>query len=1398
MIHSSFRSRGTWRIRPFLLLVFLLALIAPLEEVAAGERIILFGQVTDESGAAIKGATVVARAERSVHQRAVDELAGEAHQVVAEDVTNDHGTYFLRVDRGAYEVEATADGKASRHIHLMPVAETFQLPPVALPRAGTFQVRVRAADGQPAVGAYVAGLSDDGTRGQSQWHGRTARVHTDETGAATLSVDRGGPEGSKLNLRVVADDGSFFYQDGLEGDSADVMLDSGTEWTVRVEDPRGNALSGVVAHLTQSRIPAARTGDDGTFRVRLPQEPPVTLRLTHDGGHSLRTAVADDPDDETKRHVVTLEDPQIVSGRVLDSLSGRGVVGAVVWPYGRPYDFVQTDRSGGFQMPPRVGSSRFQAAAQGYGEGNVDLRRLTEPAEPVIRLAPATGLTGRVVDPYGQGIAGVDLVAVVLPGPGQPWRNRRNQAAPGRTAEDGSFTLGRLFPESDYELQATRTGFARVRQRVQTLRPPEVAEVELTMEPGIQAMGLVVDEADQPLAGATVELHPSPPDPSRTGRYYFQQTPDVPSGTSSENGEFLVADVARGTYRIEVNRPGFARAVVPGVELTDDQVFEVATESENSTGSGEIRREADLGVIVLVPGVALEGVVVDAENRPIAGAKLLATPRTDVVVFRPRSQSERNQKTTDSEGRFRFVDLTPEERMDLDVSHDDHAGIRLAGVQPPTEEPLRIELKRTAVVRGRVVDESFAPVADVTVQTNFESTGAYHYSSSPAHDQTDARGVFELQQVSPGSLVLVVGEDLWKTDEPPRLDVEPGEVIEGVEIQVSRSILLSGTVRGPGGEPAAHAEITLAWTVGATGSSRSSRPADSEGRFRFGGVDEGKATLTARHPALGQAQKTVQIVAPGAEVDLVLGAGGEVVGRVLGPDGAPVEGASLTLQTDPEAIPGMPYVHNSTSELADSSGSFRFIGVVDGRYRLTADHPDYSQRQTEPFDVEGSVVEKQLELGRGALVTGRLMGLEFEQLGATQVWAYSGTGMRRQAVVRHDATYRMQGLAEGTWSFQAKTGDQTRSETLVLESGQTEASLDFDFSGGFDLSGRVRRDGEIVTAAQVMINSLDSPGQYSNAQVDFEGRFRLGGLEEGHYIFQIYSHDGFQYRRQIEVPYPGELEIDVRTSNVEGVVRSVDGSPLVGARIVARRADTDSTDAGELFARMADVHQVMADSSGAYRFANLPEGRWTFFSSHEGFAQSETTAQLAQGSDLLGIDFALEPVQGLWLNVVAPPGMNLPPTVMVAVLAPTGQFHYNLQASMDETGAAHLSSLPAGNWHLAVSVPGAAVAYLPVRAPDDRPTVSVVPEGKIRITSAELAGVGGIQQATVTRDDGLVHVPIFAANMFPGWPLMAGQSEIQALPPGTWTVEVALPDGRILRGTATVASGETVDLELAP
>ena len=59
----------------------------------------------------------------------------------------------------------------------------------------------------------------------------------------------------------------------------------------------------------------------------------------------------------------------------------------------------------------------------------------------------------------------------------------------------------------------------------------------------------------------------------------------------SEDAHRLVADVARDTYRIEVERPGYARTVVPGVELNDDLIFQVATDSGKARAAKALRDE---------------------------------------------------------------------------------------------------------------------------------------------------------------------------------------------------------------------------------------------------------------------------------------------------------------------------------------------------------------------------------------------------------------------------------------------------------------------------------------------------------------------------------------------------------------------------------------------------------------------------------------------------------------------------------------------------------------------------------------------------------------------------------------------------------------------------------------
>lgn len=1384
------------RLHQALRIVLLLATCAtfPLAVPAArAEPVSLLGRVTDEAGTPIEGATVLVRAARSNHQLAVDELAGSTPAVVADATSDVRGAYRLDVDPGAYELVVTAEGKAARRVELLPVAESFHLKPVALPEASTFRLRVLDAEGRPAPRVRVAAQADNGTGDETEWHALLHRLRSDDNGEVEMTLG----VGRKLDVRLVAEDGSFYYQDGLRGGSAEVELERGTEWVLRVEDPRGRALPGVIAHLSQAKIPVGMTDDNGEIRVRLASRPQVTLRLSHDDGYYLRTGVADDPSAETKRHVFTLDDPQIVSGRVVDSDSGDGIAGALVWPAGLTSQVVFTDRSGGFQLTPLPGFEWFQAAAAGYGESFVDLRQSEgSAAEAVIQLTPVTRLTGTVIDSTGRAVAGAEIEAVARLTRDQLWprRSRWGLQESGTSLDDGTFVIRRLHPEVTYEVIARRAGFAPARERVATVRPPEVAEVELTLEPGIRAVGRIVDEADLPIAGALVEILPPPPEPSAVS--FGLPEPDIVSGTSGEDGNFEVPDLGLGTYRIEVRRSGFSPTKVPGVEIAEDQVLQTVSDT------GETRLEADLGVIVLVPGVDLEGVVVDTTGRPVEGAELLATPLADrMSYFGPRRQDTLLQQTTNAEGQFRFVDLVAEAPVQLDIKHPVHADLRMSGVQPPTEKPLRIVMSRSATLRGRVVDESLAPVPGLTVQVQYVSTDGGNFGSRSGWGRTDERGAFEISGVTPTTLTVDVGDDTWQVDEPPRLELEPGQVVEGIEIRAARSRQITGTVSTPVGRPAPGCEVVLAWNhVQTKSQGYTSVRTEQDGSFRFGRVVPGESTVTAVHPDFGEVKETVQVTETGAHVDLVLGNAADLTGTVLTPDGEPAVGAVVSLHIAKDLTHGG-WSPSSRTVPVDADGGFRLPGVAEGTYLLAADHPKYAQQRTEPFDVTASSAPEQIiRLGRGIVIHGELLGLEFEQLSGVRISAYSTLGLSRQGVVRHDATYRIDAMSPGSWTLQAVAGQDSRTGQVELVEGETEATFDFDFGSGLELEGRVRLDDVPVSEAHVMLIDLEEPAQVQSTQTNFEGKFNLGGLKPGRNMVQIFSPQGFRHHQTIELPYPGPLDIHVRTSNVEGRVYSEDGTPLAGALIsatVSAQAPEGENGLDNLISATADGHHATTDAAGVYHLDRIPEGVWNVTARHDGFAQAETTLETVQGADLLGVDFSLRPVSGLWLDLQAAPGLALPPALQVAVLDPSGNLHSLVQVATGQ-GAAHLSSLPEGTWRLIVAGEGIASVYLTAKAPEERPVVPLMPEARLEIVLPEAGSSPIFLQAVVTRSDGFVHQPIFDGHLLPAWFLLPNQRQIRGLSQGTWTVESTLPDGTVLRGTATVQAGDVVTLELLP
>src|SRR5207302_1976629 len=103
----------------------------------------------------------------------------------------------------------------------------------------------------------------------------------------------------------------------------------------------------------------------------------------------------------------------------------------------------------------------------------------------------------------------------------------------------------------------------------------------------------------------------------------------------------------------------------------------------------------------------------------------------------------------------------------------------------------------------------------------------------------------------------------------------------------------------------------------------------SDGRYRVAGVVGGKLAVLARAQGFAEARSKVVTIAPGevaANVDIVLGAGTNVVGRVVDQHGAPIVGAEIV---------ATPELGVAIATTTDADGAYR-LGPLVGAIELRA------------------------------------------------------------------------------------------------------------------------------------------------------------------------------------------------------------------------------------------------------------------------------------------------------------------------------------------------------------------------------------------------------------------------------------------------------------------------------
>jgi hypothetical protein len=344
--------------------------------------------------------------------------------------------------------------------------------------------------------------------------------------------------------------------------------------------------------------------------------------------------------------------------------------------------------------------------------------------------------------------------------------------------------------------------------------------------------------------------------------------PDGPKrATTRKDGSFEVRSLNPGVYEVELAKQSgmnFGRAMVfmddgtSGSGNDDDIQFATVVAGEEATVD-----------IIQAPMATLEGRVV-AGGEPVEVVLVSLNEKGSFMPFGGK------QVETDRFGNYVFENVEPGEYEVSTLV----PGAALEEKQPVTLEPGRTSeadlVFGGATLIGRVVDKQSGEGArDVTIvlspiedsspepqeqgQATFEVVmvsrggggggGGMSMSfggGSQSKVRTDANGDFEVRWLKPGKYSIETLGGAYVNGEAGPIEVEDGESLDDVLIEVDRGATITGVVvSGATGEPLSGAPVSL-------GSSGSREMTMTEGgRFTFEGLDAGDYTIEVMGSGFG-------------------------------------------------------------------------------------------------------------------------------------------------------------------------------------------------------------------------------------------------------------------------------------------------------------------------------------------------------------------------------------------------------------------------------------------------------------------------------------------------------------------------------------------------------------------
>lgn len=1023
-----------------------------------------------------------------------------------------------------------------------------------------------------------------------------------------------------------------------------------------------------------------------------------------------------------------------------------------------------------------------------------------------------------------------------LPGPNELLRTK--------TRADGGFTFEKVTNFEEWTLRAKA--------------PPPLADAELAginvveakqtdlgavyLAPAFGVPGVVVDEKDTPIAGATVRAvrvraESKTFDLLRLIRELPARPVAVDSATSGADGKFEMRKLPPGRYDFLVEKAGYQLKLQSGEIVTPD--------AKNRPLK-----------LVIVRGFQLDGTVVREGGGPVNGIP--------VVAFKsPDDPSEFNTidkcfATTDEKGAFK-IDGLGAGRFIVAVTPEGEPAVAVPEVNVPTKKPLEIVLKGDCWLEGTITGDADKPVPDAQIYAiNVDSK-----TPNVGNTKTDADGHYVIRGLRSGPLQLFLVQAEGYGNYPGDVSaLMRGRGASDIKLVPGRnqkdvSLAKGGVVRGivkekDGDAPIASARVELATPLAFLGGNRGTNTGP-DGKFELTGVPKGSAVLMVSKDGWFQPgispQSVMMLLASrmqggketgkdtGKGATIVISEPGEVIERtielshgstlsgiVMTPDGQPVAGAQVSIEME-DAMGGMGRMLGGLfptpdPRLTDAQGHYEIPGPPPGQKGCVAARaPGYLDGKSEmqtcaPGDTKTGV---DVKLRVGATISGKVkddQGLPIE--GALVRWTPLGDDtndwqtqwrLRNATPSITDSKGEFRAVNVETGTLVVQVVDERHlpwSSKEVKAEEAKSAELDVRLKLGAVITGQVLgTDGKAAANASV---SCDFKGKAAedddpftsdrgSATTDAAGNFRVEGLVEGSYEVTA-SAAGSAPSEPVAVAAGGApLTLHLTQAfTINGTVRMKSGAGVADVEVnLIKRVEAPSEDGHGTSTQTRQIQDVRTGSAGEFELKDVPAGSYDI---RVALGWGASPRPNIVPTTISGIEAGR---QNLVIEVE--PGLTITGTVYGDAGQPaTGGWLYGTRQDGKNSGEYVSAQIDAdGTFELTGLSPG---KYSVTFSPEGKGQKTRVLDAGAKDVRVEFAGGGSIK-VHVLKDDGTAAAAVWvsvsggegggSANTDAD-----GRAEIKGLGDGTYTVN-AFPAGggeNAQQEGVEVKTGGATDVEL--